>query len=503
MAVAAGEGLQLQVANLPLPLCPSFTADELTLIIGTYVTDAMFVIDPQTGNLVAVNPRLLELVGLTREEVNGANFSIDRLIYPEDRPLFHTWHGAERSPGCENFELRLVNREGKEIAAEIGLSPIRWMRKEYLLGFARPIADRKILEEEWRNQVAEHKRRTMEAIKSSLRIYQITQKIERTLVLTKNLLNTENEAQLFESAARLLTSDGLNYRDVTFLMVNEHHLEVRHSTRPLTRGRYPLADLNKYAQFVRRNFDPADVPKDEVLVPLRSRGNFLGLIEVNLLSRERIFFDDLRIVSEWQKNVLLTVGDVIGLHLDNLRLYGEVKRQSMIDPLTGAYNRHYFVGRLSAEMNRCSRTGRPISMVFIDVDRFKQINDAHGHLQGDQVLRELGALLIRNLREEDCVCRYGGDEFVVLLPEVDADRARLIGEKLLNSVREHQFRSLYSPEAVVPVSISLGISALEKNQDEDLFLQAADAALYRAKKKGRNRLEAPTRAKPGTETPEG
>jgi diguanylate cyclase (GGDEF)-like protein len=388
----------------------------------------------------------------------------------------------------------MVDKAGQELSVEISLSPMRWMRRDYLLGFVRPIGERKNLERQWQAELEEHKRRTMEAIKSSVRIYQITEKIERTLALTKNLLNTENESQLFESAARILTSEGLNYRDVSFLMVNETCLEVRHSTKPFTHGRFPLNDQNKYAQFVRRNFNFPELPKDEVLVPLRSRGNFLGLIEVNLLPRERIFFDDLRMVSEWQRNVLFTIGDIIGLHLDNLRLYTEVKRQSIIDPLTGAYNRHYFVGRLSAEMNRCARTTRPISMIFIDVDEFKAINDAHGHLQGDQVLRELGAIFMRNLREEDCVCRYGGDEFVALLPEVDADRAHLIAEKLLTAVREHRFYSLYSPEVTLPISISLGVSVLEKNQDEDLFLQAADAALYRAKKLGRNRYEAPPRA---------
>ncbi|MGH9361211.1 MAG: GGDEF domain-containing protein, partial [Thermoanaerobaculia bacterium] len=136
-----------------------------------------------------------------------------------------------------------------------------------------------------------------------------------------------------------------------------------------------------------------------------------------------------------------------------------------------------------------SRTGRPLSMVFVDVDEFKTINDVHGHLQGDQVLRDLGAIFRKNLREEDCVCRYGGDEFVILLPEVDRERGEKTAEKLLAAVREHRFYSLYSQDTTIPVSISLGISALEKNQDEDLFLQAADAALYRAKKLGRNRWE--------------
>ncbi len=490
------ESLSSQVANLPIPLAPVFTADELALIIGTSVAEAVFVIDTQSGVMVAANPRLLELAGKTLEEVQAGEVQFDQLIYPEDRAVFHTWRGADLSSTAAHFEFRLVDRGGKESCVETSLVPLRWMRKGYLLGFARPIAERKNLERRLREEVDEQKKRTLEAIKASVRVYQITEKIKQSLPLTKNLLNTENESQLFESAARILTGDGLHFKDVTFMVVNENQLVVVHSSKPFQRGQFPLSDQNKYAQFVRRNFDDAGLPKDELLIPLRSRGSLLGLIEVILFPRERVFFDDLRIVSEWQKDILFTIGDIIGLHLDNLRLYGEVKRQSVVDPLTGTFNRHYFVRLLSAEMNRCKRTGRPISLVFVDVDEFKRINDTYGHLQGDHVLRELGGIFTRNLREEDCVCRYGGDEFVVLLPEVDGEKAKLIAEKLLQAVREHGFFSLESPEKPIPVSISIGISSLENNQDEDLFLQAADAALYRAKKMGKNRCETLPGAEP-------
>jgi diguanylate cyclase (GGDEF)-like protein/PAS domain S-box-containing protein len=487
--VKSCDSLTLQIANLPIPLSTAFTSDELALIIGTCQIEAVFVIDAESGMLVAANPRFLELVGKTAEEVQAAETPFDRLVYPEDRPLFSTWHSSDFAGGSKSFELRLLGAAGHETAMEISLVPIRWIRRNYLLGFSRKVEDRKNLEREWKREIDEQKKKTLEAIKSSIRIYQITEKIKRTLALTKSLLNTENEAQLFESAARILTGDGLNYRNVTFLLVNENQLEIRHSTKPFSRGHFLLSQDNRYARFVRQNFQDDDLPRDEVLVPLRSRGHFLGLIEVSLFTRERIFFDDLRLVSEWQKNVLFTIGDIIGLHLDNLRLYGEVKRQSVIDPLTGAFNRHYLMARLSAEINRSSRSHSPVSVIFIDVDELKPINDAHTHLQGDQVLRELGAILRNHLREADCVCRYGGDEFVVLLPDVDGDRARRIGEKLLAAVRGHQFKLLDSPGQSLPVSVSLGVSTLVKEQDEDSFLKAADAALYRAKKLGRNRCE--------------
>jgi len=481
------QSLTLQISNLPIPFSPAFSADELVLLIGSCINDPTFVINSESGLLSAANPGFLEIVEWSPDEASEMPFHL--LVHPDERSLIQGLCSGGVSADGKSFDLRLVSRSGKETEVEATLVPVRWSRQEYLLGFIR----RSRGGHGWREEVAEQKKRTLEAVKSSVRIYQITEKIRRTLALTKSLLNTENEAQLFETAARILTADGLNYREVTFLLVNENLLEVRHSTKPFIRGRYPLFGENRYARFVRQNFredrDSEEASREEILVPLRSRGQFLGLIEVGLLGRERIFFDTHPMVSEWQQSVLFTVGDIIGLHLDNMQLYGEVKRRSVIDPLTATYNRRYFMGRLSAEINRCTRAGSPVAIIFIDVDELKPINDAHGHLQGDQVLRDLGTLFLNNLREADCVCRYGGDEFVVLLPEVDDEQAKMIGDKLLAAVREHRFFLLDSPEKCIDVSISLGVSVLEEGQDEEMLLKAADSALLRAKKLGRNRCE--------------
>jgi len=160
--------------------------------------------------------------------------------------------------------------------------------------------------------------------------------------------------------------------------------------------------------------------------------------------------------------------------------------------LTQTYNRHHFVGRLAAEVRRAKRYSRPTSLIFLDVDKFKDINDKYGHLQGDQVLRDLGRLFLANLRDVDVVCRYGGDEFVLLLPETDLPMAQQTAEKIRTSVVQFPFTSLDSPEITLPVTVSIGVSALDMEQNEDQFLQQADEALYTAKRSGRNRVAAHT-----------
>ena len=162
---------------------------------------------------------------------------------------------------------------------------------------------------------------------------------------------------------------------------------------------------------------------NELLVALRSRGQLLGLLEVVQHEREKTFFEGLDSSVEWRRDMLTRIGEVVSMLIDNLRLNRELKRQSTVDVLTGVYTRSFFLQRVEAEVERAVRYDRALSLVFIDVDNFKEVNDEHGHLAGDRVLRELGSLFRRNIRNADVLGRYGGDEFVWLLPETEIGRA--------------------------------------------------------------------------------
>jgi len=173
-----------------------------------------------------------------------------------------------------------------------------------------------------------------------------------------------------------------------------------------------------------------------------------------------------------------------------------LKVQSTTDPLTGLYNRREFLTRIHTEWGRFKRYARPLSLIMIDIDHFKRINDTFGHECGDTVLRLLGKLISRHKRAQDLCCRYGGEEFVVLLTETTLVTAFHVAENLRRRVGSNIFR--YRGKAL-QVRVSMGVSgAFEQNpSDVEAFINLADAAMYRAKGEGRNRTIIIDRDDPG------
>jgi two-component system cell cycle response regulator len=163
---------------------------------------------------------------------------------------------------------------------------------------------------------------------------------------------------------------------------------------------------------------------------------------------------------------------------------------AVTDALTGLYNRRYMETHLA---NLLARDGgaRSTAVMILDIDYFKSINDSWGHASGDEVLREISARLQRNVRGVDLACRYGGEEFVVVMPDTDMAAVLVVAERIRRAVGEAPFRVAASPEPL-NVSCSIGVSVHRGGENSDLVLREADAALYRAKYEGRDRVVAAT-----------
>jgi diguanylate cyclase (GGDEF)-like protein len=162
----------------------------------------------------------------------------------------------------------------------------------------------------------------------------------------------------------------------------------------------------------------------------------------------------------------------------------ELARLSVTDPLTGCYNRRYLMETLESETKRAQRHDQPYAILMIDVDRFKKLNDASGHLMGDAVLTRIGVILRRVIRDIDCAARYGGEEFMVLLPETSVDAALAVAERIRTEVAQE---TVGENDRKVSVTVSIGVAGYPSHgAASEAVISSADVALYRAKRSGRN-----------------
>ena len=197
--------------------------------------------------------------------------------------------------------------------------------------------------------------------------------------------------------------------------------------------------------------------------------------------------------AEYMLNIPLTpqafiapifAGVLFGYLLARIKLLHEqMSLMAHTDPLTSIYNRLHFSNFLDAEIDRVKRYGGTFSLIFFDLDRFKQINDEYGHLVGDEVLKELAEVVRNANRNADIFARYGGEEFIILAPATDTAGARIHAERLRRDIENHRFNGIHQ------LTCSFGIAEFQPDDDVTTLFKRADAALYNAKKLGRNRVE--------------
>lgn len=217
-----------------------------------------------------------------------------------------------------------------------------------------------------------------------------------------------------------------------------------------------------------------------VLVPLQSGVRVVGAILIGH-SRPR-FFNEAHLES------LQLVGGHLAMVLERAKLLSHLERLAITDGLTGLYNYRHFQERFKEEVQLTRRYQHPLALMLIDLDNFKRINDEYGHLEGDYLLVQVAELLQSTLRSTELIARYGGDEFVVLLPSTNLQGARTAGERLLRAFREARFSTTLG-QPLLQMTCSIGISAYPDTTDDPAkLLEFADTALEKAKRSGRNQI---------------
>lgn len=438
------------------------------------------VITDTEGNIEYANPKFVEVSGYPLSEVVGKNPRIlnSGLHTPEFyRNLWQTIKAGRVWRG----EIRNRRKDGTLYWEDSTITPV-FDSDHKLVNFIaikEDITARKALEEAERNHrlLAEALRDTSAALNSTLKLDE---------VLDRVLENIE-KVTIFDTAMVLLV-DGYSIRKIRRLDKLQKTLSDESTTVA------PDNLLNtSILQTVRETQQPcliADTHADQrwsaipgmdwirsfICAPVVIRGQVVGVI--NILSATPGAFTPLH-----AERLMVFAGQA-AVAIENAQLFEQAYYLSVTDPLTELTNRRHFFEVARFEFERTHRYPRTLSVMMIDIDHFKNINDTYGHAVGDMALREVAARIKRSVRTVDIVARYGGEEFIVLMPETGLHEASQVAERVRSSVANHP---IVNDTASISATLSIGVAEMDKNSKNiDQLIVYADKALYEAKAAGRN-----------------
>ena len=218
-------------------------------------------------------------------------------------------------------------------------------------------------------------------------------------------------------------------------------------------------------------------------VPLQIKGNVLGVLAIAFPAHLN------RKLTDKESKRLNNISNLCSLAVQNALFHDDLEKLSITDRVSNLYNRGYFDERLAEELDRAKRYDRVVSLIMIDIDRFKDFNDTFGHVKGDVLISKIAKIIQKNVRSSDIVARYGGDEFVIIVPETDAKGDLVEAERIRKTIEETEFTG-NRKKTVVKKTISAGIASYPKDaKSQKRLIEKADKTMYDAKEAGRNRIK--------------
>jgi diguanylate cyclase (GGDEF)-like protein/PAS domain S-box-containing protein len=462
------------------------------------------------------NQRCFDYTGLTFEQSRGAGWTV--AVHPDDLALcMAKWENAQRTGKPYDVEYRLRGKDGTFRWFLCRGNPIRDSSGQIVkwFGTCTDIEDQKQNQQILEEQILE---RTMQLADANTRLQE--EMLEKDFA--RNELDQQNERMMGElekrtQRATMLAKMGellqscisrdevfaaaLGYAPRIFPAV-PGAVALLDAARSLTEVigswsdcKLPAAVFEPESCWALRTGHPhlvlagdstapcahAEGVKNTYLcTPIVAQGETLGIVHFQATNEAPK-------LDASELSFKTTFAGQVGLSLANIRLREALRTQSVRDALTGLYNRRYLEEVLDREVRRAARAAQSLGVLMIDLDHFKNFNDTYGHEAGDAVLRETGQFLAKGIRAEDFVCRFGGEEFVVILPTADVEASRARAERLRSRMREltvmHQGKSLGM------VTISVGVAAFpEHGMSPKELMAAADAALYEAKRGGSDQV---------------
>jgi diguanylate cyclase (GGDEF)-like protein/PAS domain S-box-containing protein len=459
-------------------LVPAAASADLVRELSTLALDqaplGILTVDA-AGRIVQANRLLEALFGYARGELLGHDLEI--LVPPGERALHarlrqaYLVRPAPRAMGSGR-SLNGQRKDGSQFPVEIGLSPLVTAHGTFILGTVCDVSAQRLREQQ-----------ELEARLSQLRKH----RSEMSLLgeMSSLLQHAVNEdevsevvsafgAQLFPGTSvgvyvvpnsrtglRLAVTWG-GFTGAKTLELHDCWAVRRAQTHTWRRG-----------GAARCPHHPEQSELQHTCIPMAAQGNVIGV--ASFVGRPEQVDHDCEVLGK-------SVADQLGLALSGLQLRERLRNMSIRDPLTDLFNRRYLEETVAREIPRSVRSGAKMCLIMIDVDRFKHYNDTYGHPAGDDALRVVSRVIMESIRREDVACRYGGEEFVILLPGADLDAGIERAERIRKAVSE---------AADPKLTLSAGVAVFPDRGDTwASLLRAADSALYRAKAEGRNRVVA-------------
>jgi diguanylate cyclase (GGDEF)-like protein/PAS domain S-box-containing protein len=462
------------------------------------------------------NRKWLDYSGLTVEQSRGAGWTV--AVHPDDlNECSSKWEEAMRSAQPYVAEVRFRGKDGIFRWFLARANPIRDAGGEVVkwFGTCTDIESQKQNQQILEEQVLE---RTAQLAESNTRLQ--SEMLEKDSA--RNQFDQQNERmmreleQRSERATMLAKMGELLQSCVSLDEVFAASLGFAPKIFPAARGAVALLNASRSltevigswtdCQLPTTEFDPnecwalrtghphlvlagdltapcahaAGVKNAYVCIPILAQGETLGILHLQAT-------DEAPQLNATELSFKTTFAGQVGLSIANIKLREALRTQSVRDALTGLHNRRYLEEVLDREVRRAARATQSLGVLMIDLDHFKSFNDTYGHEAGDVVLRELGASLAKGIRAEDFVCRFGGEEFVVILPTADLAASRARAERLRSKARE--LTVLYQGQSMGILTISVGVAAFpEHGRSPKELMAAADAALYEAKRGGRDQV---------------
>lgn len=437
-----------------------------------------------SGECIHVNPAARIIVGIPTEILLNQNFR--DLDTWKESGLFDIAVEAIEKGETISSELSYVSTKGKELWLYSVCTPFQAGEETHLMYMFEDITTRKRSETELKktsDELAlyvkrlEERDREATGLREMSETLQVCNHLNEALDVVKNFgerLFPDSNGTVFLSdqtqhmvesvcfwGSELSGEPIFTYDECWALRRNQIHV-VESISKDLLCGHMPRMFDGSYVGF-----------------PMVVSGEMIGLLHIEWPEKHQIDLET--------REFIQNVGELISLSISNIRLRETLRNQSIRDPLTGVFNRRFMEETLEREIPRATRKNANIGIMMMDIDHFKKFNDTYGHEAGDVVLQKVTRLVQSVIRKEDILCRYGGEEFIVILPDANQEITLQRAEKIRQEISGLNLE--YDKQSLGSITISIGVANFPENGSlGDDVIQAADKALYRAKEGGRNRV---------------